>query len=75
MKKILIVVPSGLVLQWHEELRTKFNEQFIIYTNDYIRTLKQSYGENTNVWNLNEKIIASMDSINLVVCYIVLERD
>jgi len=62
-KKILIVVPSGLVLQWHGELLEKFNEKFIIYTKDYIRTLKQSYGEETNVWKLHDKIIASIDSI------------
>ncbi len=63
VKKVLIVVPSGLVLQWHEELLNKFHEQFIIYTKDYIRTLKQSYGEETNVWKLHDKIIASIDSI------------
>lgn len=63
VKKVLIVVPSGLVLQWHEELLSKFNEHFVIYTKDYIRTLKQSYGEETNVWKLHDKIIASIDSI------------
>ncbi len=63
IKKVLVVVPSGLVLQWHAELQEKFNEKFIIYTKDYIRTLKQSYGEETNVWKLHDKIIASIDSI------------
>ncbi len=62
-KKVLVVVPSGLVLQWHEELLDKFNEKFIVYTKDYIRALKQSYGEETNVWKLHDKIIASIDSI------------
>lgn len=62
-KRILIIVPSGLVLQWHEELQNKFNEQFVIYTTSYIRSLKQSYGEETNVWKLNDKIIVSVDSL------------
>ena len=61
--RILIVVPSGLVLQWHEELLTKFNEHFIIYNKEYVRTLKQSYGEETNVWSKHDKIIVSIDSI------------
>lgn len=63
VKKILIISPSGLLLQWHEELLSKFNEQFIIYNKEYIRTLKQSYGEETNVWKLHDKVIVSMDSI------------
>lgn len=61
--RVLIVAPSGLVLQWHEELLTKFNEQFIIYNKEYVRTLKQSYGEETNVWTKHDKIIVSIDSI------------
>lgn len=55
--------PSGLVLQWHEELLSKFDEQFVIYNREYIRTLKQSYGEETNVWTLHDKIIISLDSV------------
>jgi len=63
VKKVLIIAPSGLLLQWHEELLSKFNEQFIIYNKEYIRTLKQSYGKETNVWKLHDKVIVSMDSI------------
>ena len=63
VKRGLIIVPSGLVLQWHEELLSKFNEQFVIYSREYIRTLKQSYGEETNVWSLHDKIIVSLDSV------------
>jgi superfamily II DNA or RNA helicase len=65
VKKILIIVPSGLVLQWQEELLNKFNENFVVYTKNYIRMLKQSYGEETNVWQIHDKIIASIDSIKL----------
>ena len=63
VKKVLIVVPSGLVLQWQEELLSKFNEQFIFYSKEYIRALKQSYGEETNIWTIHDKIIVSIDSI------------
>ncbi len=62
-RRTLIVVPSGLVLQWHEEIVSKFNEHFVIYNKAYVKTLKQSYGQSTNVWKLNDKIIVSMDSI------------
>jgi len=62
-KRVIIIVPSGLVLQWHEELASKFNENFVIYDTNYVKTLKQSYGEETNVWKLNDKIIVSIDTI------------
>lgn len=63
VNRALIVVPSGLVLQWHEELRSKFNENFVIYNKEYVRTLKQSYGNESNVWNQHDKIIVSIDSV------------
>lgn len=62
-KRILIIVPSGLVIQWQEELRLKFNEKFILYNKEFIRTLKQSYGEETNIWTLHDQIIVSIDSV------------
>jgi len=36
-KKILIVVPSPLMAQWQQELRTKFAEDFSILTGDALR--------------------------------------
>lgn len=63
VKRILIIVPSGLINQWHEELLSKFNEQFVIYNRDFVKTLKQSYGKETNVWTLHHKIIVSLDFV------------
>ncbi|HRP69761.1 MAG TPA: SNF2-related protein [Turneriella sp.] len=36
-KKILIVVPSPLLAQWQQELKTKFAEEFTILTGDALR--------------------------------------
>lgn len=63
VKRILIVVPSGLITQWHEELLLKFNEQFVIYNREFVRTLKQSYGKETNVWTLHDRILVSLDFV------------
>jgi len=63
IKRTLIVVPSGLITQWREELHNKFKEQFIVYSKEYVRALKQSYGEETNVWKLHDNIIVSIDSV------------
>ena len=55
--RILILVPSGLQIQWQFELKTKFNESFAIYNRDTISHLK-----NTGVihpWTHEDKIITS----------------
>lgn len=62
-RRILIVVPSGLVLQWQEELLAKFGEQFAVYTREQIKALKLNHGAQTNIWNLNDKIIVSIDTV------------
>ncbi len=36
-KKILIVVPSPLMAQWQQELKTKFAEDFVLLTGDVMR--------------------------------------
>lgn len=36
-KRILVVVPSPLLAQWQQELKTKFAEEFLILTGDALR--------------------------------------
>jgi superfamily II DNA or RNA helicase len=54
LRRILIVVPSGLTRQWKEEMFTKFNRQFRIYGRDFEI-------ENSEEWGLYEKVIVSLD--------------
>jgi len=61
--RVLIVAPSGLCLQWHEELRQKFDEDFAIYDRETVQTLKQLHGQSTNIWRLKDRIITSLDFI------------
>ena len=63
VRRILIVVPSGLCLQWKEEMRSKFKEEFALYDKETIHSLKQLHGETTNVWSLSDRIITSLDFI------------
>lgn len=63
VNRVLIVAPSGLCLQWQEELRQKFDEDFAIYDRDSVQTLKQLHGQSTNIWTLKDCIITSLDFI------------
>ena len=63
VKRVLIVAPSGLCLRWQEEMRQKFNEEFVIYDRETVQTLKNLHGQSTNIWILKDKIISSLDFI------------
>jgi SNF2 family DNA or RNA helicase len=52
IKKILILVPASLTTQWQQEMKTKFNEDFI----------RKDEFVGTEFWGRFDKIIASMDT-------------
>lgn len=49
VKRILILTPASLVLQWHEEMEYKFGEKF-------------SIGTNKNDWTVEDRVIVSIDT-------------
>lgn len=56
-KRVLIVVPAGLTLQWQEDLRVKFGlENFVIYGADF-------QINDTAHWKMYDHVIASMDKL------------
>lgn len=54
LRRILIVVPSGLTRQWKDEMLVKFSRQFRIYGRDF-------EVEHPEEWGLYEKVIVSLD--------------
>ena len=58
-RRVLILVPSGLVRQWQFELKTKFNETFAIFDRSTLRHLK-SKGV-TNPWTDHDSVITSQE--------------
>ena len=60
--RVLIVTPSNLTMQWKDELKTKFNEDFIIMDGSSFKSLKQVHGEH-NVWHQYKQVITSIDYI------------
>lgn len=65
IKRILIITPKGLVMQWKEELREKFNEEFNIILPQYFDSLKKIYGDG-NIWAKFDQVITSHDSVKPV---------
>ena len=60
VKRILIVAPSGLTRQWQDELKTKFNEDFVLMTKESFKSFQEVHGED-NVWTHYDKVITSVD--------------
>ena len=60
VKRILIVAPSGLTRQWQDELKTKFNEDFVLMTKESFKSFQEVHGED-NVWSNYNYVITSVD--------------
>lgn len=54
LRRVLIVVPSGLTQQWKEELSTKFDKHYRIWGRDFE---VDDLGE----WGMYERVITSLD--------------
>ncbi|ELY78236.1 helicase domain protein [Natrinema pallidum DSM 3751] len=58
--RVLIVAPAPLTVQWQEEMREKFDRNFVIYDRETVETYRQSH-PNQNVWAQEDLIITSID--------------
>ncbi|ADJ16801.1 helicase domain protein (plasmid) [Halalkalicoccus jeotgali B3] len=59
-ERVLIVAPAPLAVQWQEELREKFDRNFVLYDRNTVQAYRQSH-PNQNVWQQEDRIITSID--------------
>ena len=60
-RKILIVCPSSLQIQWRDQMRDKFGLEFRIVDSDLMRELRRSRGIHVNPWKHFPRLITSID--------------
>ncbi len=60
-RTMLIVCPSGLTLQWREEMRDKFGLDFRIVDTDLLQRLRRRRGLYVNPWTHYPRLIVSVD--------------
>ena len=68
VNRALIIVTKSAMLQWKQEMKRHFNEEFHIYDTDYINVLTRTFANldadnEINIWKQNNQIIVSMDAL------------
>ena len=60
-RKVLIVCPASLQVQWKEQMRDKFGLDFRIVDSELMRTLRRERGIHANPWSHFPRLITSID--------------
>ena len=61
VRKILVVCPSDLQIQWQEQMRDKFGLEFRIVNSEAMKLLRRKRGIHVNPWKHFPRLITSMD--------------
>lgn len=61
VRRILIVCPSSLQIQWYEQMRDKFGLDFRIVNSELMKQLRRSRGLHVNPWTHFPRLITSID--------------
>lgn len=60
-RTVLVVCPSGLQVQWHDQMRDKFGLEFRIVDSELMRDLRRKRGIHVNPWTHFPRLITSID--------------
>jgi superfamily II DNA or RNA helicase len=65
VRRILVVAPAGLVLQWQSEMKGHFGEDFRLILPSSLAALRQAgaIDENENLWRMHDQVICPLDSV------------
>lgn len=71
IKRTLLIVPKSAMIQWQQELKEHFNENFYIYDSDFITGMARTFAsfdaeEELNFWKQHNQIIVSLDDLKPV---------
>jgi superfamily II DNA or RNA helicase len=68
VKRVLVVAPAGLVLQWQSEMKTHFNEDFRLVLPGAFAALRQAGAieVDANLWRMYDQAVCPLDSVKPV---------
>ena len=59
VRDIIVACPPSMLLQWKEELETRFGLTFVILDRDYIADVRQERGYGVNPWTTHTRFLVS----------------
>jgi superfamily II DNA or RNA helicase len=61
IRRVLVVCPASLQLQWRDEMRDKFGLDFKVIDRESTLDVQREFGMDANPWAMVPKVITSMD--------------
>lgn len=61
LRRILIICPASLQIQWRDEMSEKFSLNFTVINRESTQELQKEYGVDSNPWSFYPRIITSID--------------
>lgn len=65
VRRTLVVAPAGLVMQWVQEMKTHFDEDFRMVVPGSFGAIRQVAGlaEDENIWQMHDQVVCPVDSV------------
>jgi superfamily II DNA or RNA helicase len=65
VRRTLVVSPAGLVAQWTQEMRARFNEEFRVVSPSHFDAWRELSGADAsdNLWTIHDQVVCLMDSV------------
>ncbi|WP_437939468.1 DISARM system SNF2-like helicase DrmD [Sorangium sp. So ce341] len=59
VRRVVVVAPPSVVIQWRDELEQRFGLPFVIYDRDYVARVRRERGYVVNPWTTHSRFILS----------------
>lgn len=59
VRRVVVVAPPSVVIQWREELEQRFGLTFVIYDREYVSRIRRERGYTVNPWTTHTRFILS----------------
>ena len=59
VRRVVVVAPPSVVVQWREELEQRFGLTFVIYDRDFMANVRRERGYAVNPWTTHSRFILS----------------